>query len=320
MPKVLLVCDATPSEGTGHVMRQITLGAALVKHNVNVELFCHDIPDSLIDRAQAHKITVEKRKLQQSSANIAEEIILRNPDFVVIDGYRFQTDTFFALDRLSIPCLVVDDNGDFTQVPSKFILNQNLHASTALYEKNPFRPTLLLGLAWALIRPEVVEQSQQSPTKEQDSVFIAIGGSDHLGLSSQIAKRIEKEKWKIHIAGGFYTSDAMTPKEMAARMARSSVGIIACGTTVWEACLLGLPIVGLVTAGNQVDVAESLNRNKICDTFDCRYSPDIDGIRDAIAALMDSQHTRESLSNKCKEMIDGLGSDRVAKEILQAMS
>jgi UDP-2,4-diacetamido-2,4,6-trideoxy-beta-L-altropyranose hydrolase len=320
MPRVLLVCDATPLEGTGHVMRQITLGASLVRHNVDVELFCHDIPNSLIDRAQAHDISVKKRKFQQASANVAEEIHARNPDFVVIDGYRFHIDIFFSLDRLNIPCLVVDDNGDFTEVPCKFVLNQNLHASTALYEKNPFHPTLLMGPAWALIRQEVVEQSQQRPIKDTDSVFIAIGGSDHLGLSSLIAEVMEREEWRIHIAGGFYTSDAMTPKEMASRMARSSVGIIACGTTIWEACLLGLPIVGLVTAGNQVDVAASLRKEKISEIFDCRLEPDIIGIRDAVAALMVSRTTRESLSTKYKQIVDGLGSDRVASKILQSLS
>lgn len=320
MPKVLIVCDASPSEGTGHVMRQITLGAALVKHNVEVELFCHEIPESLVDRACSFQITVERRNFQQSSIEIANEIFLRNPDFVVIDGYGFHLDVFKKIDDLKIPCLVLDDNGDHAEVPCTFILNQNLHANEEYYKKNIYNPTLFLGLSWALVRPEVVEQSQQHLITQDNSVFIALGGSDHLGLSSQIAHRMQEEKWETHIAGGVFSSDSMSPGEMASHMARSTVGVIACGTTVWEACLLGLPIVGLVTAENQVEVASSLNKNKICDTFDCRETPDIDAIKDAVSVLLASQQTRHSLAGRYKKIIDGFGAERVAKVIIDSIS
>jgi spore coat polysaccharide biosynthesis predicted glycosyltransferase SpsG len=318
MQKVLLVCDATTSEGTGHVMRQITLGASLVKYELEVELFCHEVPESLVARARDFQLAVSRRKCPQSSKEIVEEILFRKPDFVVIDGYQFHRDIFFQLYSFGIPCLVVDDNGDFSNVPCTFILNQNLHAKSAHYEKNPYSPTLLIGLSWALIRPEVVEQSQDYTLPEIDSILIAIGGSDHLGLSSQIASSLGNDR-KIYVASGFFSSVAMTPKEMAFRMASSSVGIIACGTTVWEACLLGLPMVGLVTADNQLDVAASLKKNGVCEIFDCRHSTNFNGIIESVSALMASQTSRELLSSQYKEMIDGFGSVRVAKAIVKAL-
>jgi spore coat polysaccharide biosynthesis predicted glycosyltransferase SpsG len=320
MPKVLLVCDATPLEGTGHVMRQITLGDALVKHRIDVELFCESIPQSLIDRANSFQIVVERRHSQQSSVEIVDEIFSRDPDFVVIDGYRFHLDTFKKISDLGIPCLVIDDNGDHAEVPCTFILNQNLHAGKGYYKENIYNPVLLLGLSWALVRPEIVEQSQQHRTVENNSVFIALGGSDHLGLSSQIANKMQEEKWETHVAGGFFSSDSMSPREMASHMARSTVGVIACGTTVWEAILLGLPMVGLVTADNQIEVASSLNKYQICNTFDCRETPDVDAIKDAVSVLLASQQTRHSLTDRYKKIIDGFGAERVAKVILGSIA
>jgi UDP-2,4-diacetamido-2,4,6-trideoxy-beta-L-altropyranose hydrolase len=155
---ILLVCDATFESGSGHVMRQITLGAALKSVGMNPVLFCFSIPDSLIARAHDFGLTVNMRSQQSNSIELSEEILSTNCSTVVFDGYEFTQNVITDVFNQKLRVVLIDDNGDLANFPCHIILNQNLHANPTMYESNKSSPQLLLGLSWALIRPEVVAQ------------------------------------------------------------------------------------------------------------------------------------------------------------------
>jgi spore coat polysaccharide biosynthesis predicted glycosyltransferase SpsG len=314
--RVLLVCDANPNMGTGHVMRQITLATALKSNGVTPLLFCNEIPDSLIHRAKSFEVEVQSRIHQQSESSLSSEIFSLKPDAVVFDGYSFSFETIRALFESGIPTIVLDDNGEFSDVECHLILNQNLHASEAQYENNSSSPQLLLGLNWSLIRHEIVRESNIHRSGNNGAVFVAMGGSDHLGLTALIVSELQSRDLTTSIAAGFYSASGMTPSEMATTMAESYALVIGCGTTVWEAMLLGKPFVGVVTAENQVEVGASLATAGICEIVDCRASIDVKAIGLAVSRLFESPAKSEFPSDRSLQHIDGLGSDRVAKAIL----
>jgi spore coat polysaccharide biosynthesis predicted glycosyltransferase SpsG len=99
---------------------------------------------------------------------------------------------------------------------------------------------------------------------------------------------------------------------MAIAMARVQIGVVACGTTTWEAVCLKLPFVGIVTADNQVGIGESLVKHGIAQTVDCRSHIDIAKILDEIQLLL----TRDSFDSKESALlIDGGGALRSAEQI-----
>ena len=99
---------------------------------------------------------------------------------------------------------------------------------------------------------------------------------------------------------------------MARAMANAKLGVIACGTTTWEAICLSLPFVGLITADNQIGVGNSLMKHGIAQIVDCRSHIKIKAIIENVQKLL-----QEELSNSQNSipLIDGGGALRSAERI-----
>ncbi len=80
--------------------------------------------------------------------------------------------------------------------------------------------------------------------------------------------------------------------------------------------LLGKPFVGVVTAENQVEVGASLASAGICEIVDCRASADVAAIGFAVSRLVEASGHSELSNNRSQRLIDGMGSGRAAKAIL----
>jgi spore coat polysaccharide biosynthesis predicted glycosyltransferase SpsG len=323
LPNALIVCDSNREYGSGHVMRSITLGISLQKVGLKVALACFEIPDALIERAEGFGIQVLKRNAYQAEIAVAAEVIESTDpgDVVVFDGYFFDQQAIAEVHRSERFVVVIDDNGDLAECGSSLILNQNLHANEEMYGRNSSCPKLLLGCEWALIRPEVLAARDSQNLQERQGIFIAMGGTDPLGITPEISSRLIKQTGiKVVAAGGFLGQSSLNPTEMAAEMAHSQIGVIACGTTTWEALCLGLPLVGVVIADNQIQVAQSLQENYLGDFIDCRNEVDIESILNATTALLKNSLRSEEISSKARAIVDGRGAHRVALEILSAVS
>ena len=319
----LIVCDSNREYGSGHVMRSITLGISLQKVGFKVELVCFEIPEALIERAEGFGLQVLKRNSQQAEIGIAAEVIESTDlgDVVVFDGYYFDQQAIAEVHRSKRLVVVIDDNGDLAECAASLILNQNLHANEEMYMSNTSDPKLLLGCDWALIRPEVVTARESQNLQERQGIFIAMGGTDPLGITPEISSRLIKQTGlKVVAAGGFLGQSSLKPNEMAEEMSHSQIGVIACGTTTWEALCLGLPLVGVVVADNQIRVARSLQENNLGDFIDCRNEVDIESILNATTALLKNSVRSEEISARAKAIVDGKGAHRVALEILSAVS
>ena len=294
-------------------MRQITLGVALKSLGLNPVLFCFSIPDGLVARAHEFGITVRKRSQHRDSSELSQEILSTDCAIAVFDGYNFAQNAITDVFNHDIYVVLVDDNGDLANFPCHIILNQNLHADAAMYANNKSSPILLLGLSWVLIRPEVVAQINSATTFEKSGILLSIGGMDHLGITRALSEALKQATTEEVIATtGLGASSTLSPLDMAIAMARVKIGVVACGTTTWEAVSLGLPFVGIVTADNQVGIGESLVKQGIAQTVDCRSHIDITKILDEIQQLL----TRDIVnSKKSALLIDGGGTLRSAEQI-----
>lgn len=294
-------------------MRQITLGAALKSLGLDPILFCLSIPDALILRAQEFGISFHRRSHSCDSPELLQEILLTNCAIAIFDGYAFTRDVIREVFHEGIRVVLIDDNGDLANFPCHLILNQNLHADAAMYRGNESSPQLLLGLSWALIRSEVVAQINTAATDERSGILLSIGGTDYLGITSALLEKVEQAfNEEVIATTGVLSGATLTPLDMAHAMAHAKVGIIACGTTTWEAVCLSLPFVGLVTADNQVGVGRSLVENDIAQIIDCRSHIDLTTILEEIRQLL----TKKPVVSKQRiPSIDGGGALRSAEQI-----
>lgn len=310
------MCDATFESGSGHVMRQITLGAALKSIGMNPILFCFSIPDSLIARALEFGIPVKKRTVVASSPELAEEILNLNPAIVVFDGYEFLYESISEIFENNTLILLIDDNGELSLSPCHLFLNQNLHANPEIYLGNYSRPKLLLGSRFALIRQDICQNRRKFSTRHNDEVLIAIGGTDIKSIGQELTNSLKGlEGLSIVSGSGFLSPNSLNPTQLAYEMSRCTVGVIGCGTTLWEAAHLGMPSIALVVAENQKNMANSANQHELAITIDCQKETPLQEIIDSTNYLLCNKKLRKKMSHNGMSLFDGKGASRVAQEI-----
>ena len=313
---ILLVCDADRFRGSGHVMRMITLGSTLIELGVSVTLCAQTIPDSLRKLAVSRLISVVPRTTPQHDDELGQSLPTGDWQAVVFDGYKFASATFSELHQSGHRVIVIDDNGDHSNAACSMIVNPNLHADASMYEANESCSQYLLGASFALIRKDI--RTQQIPDfEERNGIFLGVGGTDPLDLSSRLSSALRKHcDWDLRRAQGVLNSAISATSEMGLLLSHSRIGLIAFGTTTWEALHLGLPIIGVIVADNQVLVAESVQKANLADVFDCRSSVNTDEIVVTMTQRYGNTELLMERSSLGQQLVDGKGARRVAEAIL----
>ena len=315
------MCDATFESGSGHVMRQITLGAALKSLGLEPVLFCFSIPEALVARAFEFGVPFKKRKYDANSHNLAQSIIDLGPAVVVFDGYQFLNESISEVFDNNILTMLVDDNGELRSNPCHLFLNQNIHASLETYGSNPSSPKFLLGSQFALIRQDVCQQSRIFASRRESEILVAIGGTDVKSIGKSLTYSMQQDNSHNVISGsGFLTNDGLSPTQLARAMSLCTVGVIGCGTTLWEAAYLGMPCIALVVADNQLNMSNSAIEHGIAMIINCQKITPLQQINESVNELFSNKKLREQMSRNGISLFDGQGATRVSQEIKKLIS
>ena len=313
---VALVCDASAGMGTGHVSRQLTLGAELAEQGIDSFLFSFDLPDVLRDRASHFGIRVLSRRSPQESDALSVEIVEQGPRCVIFDGYVFNERTISDVYSTGIPVVVLDDMGEHNFAPSHLRINQNLYADMSMYRESATTGTYLLGPEYSLINRDIIAFRNKEVKRDDQKVFITVGGSDSRGLAASIHEICKNRfSWRIESTGNALKGGGLTPSQMGLALRESGVGVTACGTTVLEAMCLGMPFVGIVVADNQEKVGAALVNNFKYPVIDFRDIEQFEDVVQNIVRLMNNEELRIQLSNAGQKAVDGLGASRISAEI-----
>ena len=98
-------------------------------------------------------------------------------------------------------------------------------------------------------------------------------------------------------------------------MTKASLAVTAAGTTCWELACLGIPMVTVVAAANQVPVARTLRAagaseyaGEVDDALDAR-------LRERVVDLLADDAKRRRMAARGRDLVDGRGAARVARAI-----
>lgn len=284
----VLRADASSSIGVGHVMRSLSLGEALLDEGFGVELVSCGLAPSLQSLATSCGIKVVELTCAPRSSEDAQFILTRNAAIVVVDGYEFSRDFFAALEHGDRPFAVIDDNAETNALSPNAVINQNPHASTSMYAHMQGSPKLLLGLQYAMVRKEVREVAAMNLPTREGEVFVAMGGADFLGLTTPIVEALAETGLPIRVAVGHANTQREQVQKLAdqfghvtlieqhdyvSSLASAHVAVLAAGSSLWEACAVGTPSIGIVVADNQVDLALAAEKMSISQVIDARSLP-----------------------------------------------
>ena len=297
----VLRADASSSIGVGHVMRSLSLGETLLDEGFGVELVSCELAPSLQSLATSCGIEVVEPSCAPRSSEDAQFVLQRNADIVVVDGYEFSREFFMALEASNTTFAVIDDNAETKAQSPNAVINQNPHASESLYAHMQGTPKLLLGLQYAMVREEVREvAAMHLPTREGE-VFVAMGGADFLGLTAPIVEALAETGLQIRVAVGHANTQREHVQKLADKhghvtlieqqdyvssLASAHVAVLAAGSSLWEACAVGTPSIGLVVADNQIASANAAAKLGFTRVVDCRVRFNVDAVLNEVRACI----------------------------------
>jgi UDP-2,4-diacetamido-2,4,6-trideoxy-beta-L-altropyranose hydrolase len=281
---LLIRCDANVVMGTGHVMRCLALAQAWQDAGGNITYAMAEATPSIEARLSIAGIKVVRLPVPpggaEDSARTCDLAREEKAEWVVVDGYQFESAYQTALRAAGRKVLLVDDHGDAAPYSADVVLNQNVHASEGLYQNRAAHTRLLLGPRYILLRREFAfwrkRTFQIAPRARR--ILVTMGGSDPDNVTEQILRILlaEPDLELTVVVGGsnphFANIAQLVEKvnrpirllrdvsDMPALMVWADLVVGGAGTTSWEMCMMGLPAALCVLAPNQEKIAEELAR------------------------------------------------------------
>src|SRR5205814_2364447 len=193
----LFRADASSQMGSGHVMRSLALAQACQDAGGEARFATVEIAPGLQSRVGAvtGHAPFPVSAVAGSGMDARETIALAKTAeaaWVVLDGYCFGAEFQTAIKAARHQVLAVDDYGHAEHYSADLVLNQNLHATSALYQNREQFTELLLGTRFALLRREFQSWSKWSRNcnGEARNVLVTLGGADPDNLTIRVVREL----------------------------------------------------------------------------------------------------------------------------------
>jgi len=326
--------DAGVVQGTGHVMRCLSLAEKLLQKGHRVGLFTNS---SGIGWLEASILASGVEVFRVTADELFTEQLEGFPsDWLIVDSYQIPADQISAVNEELKVLAIVD--GDARGIKASAYLDTNLFS-----EKLPWplevESKLLAGSRFALVRDGVLSHKRLNPEVIEGNppeVLVFLGGSDPYGFSPLLGRALslveapfaatfiapESSHEAIRTALGDNSSKVsvigLTPK-LSDYYEGVDVVISAAGTSAWDVCSLGVPALLLSVVDNQEFSLNQIAEHGLTLTNNLSGA----GVEKAselstqISRLLTDQKLRSELSAQSLKHFDGLGRDRV-EEFLTA--
>lgn len=272
--------------------------------------------------------------------------------FILVDSY-YVTEKYLAALKKRITTIYMDDIYAFSY-PVDMLINYNIYGEEMGYEKDAaFADTkLLLGTEYVPLREEfsagagyvqsrkVLSLGAANVTPAADGgILITTGGSDSFNLAGQLLMEAMKydalKEKEYHVVSGSLNPhigelQALAEKHgnihihcnvtnMAELMAESEIALSAGGSTLYELCVMGVPVIAFSFAENQERLVQTFVKRGIAQ-YGGNYRTDgnkmIQNTIAGLETLLEDENLRTEYRKKARALVDGKGADRIAEAIL----
>ena len=340
--KLLIRADAGPKQGTGHVMRCLALGQAWQKMGGQVTFLTGPLPARLSMRLKAENITLQT--LPPDADDHAENLLFNklieqyDPDWVVLDGYQFGDDYQKKLAPGNARLLAIDDYGHAQHDLADAVFNQNAYATTQDYSPVRSGPEVIAGLKYVLIRDEFHCLNRNSAALPRASkakrILITLGGSDPNNITDEVLQILNDCALPLtsvdviigpcnpHIESLKATAEKSQLSirlhsnidRMSKLFERTDLAITAAGSTCYELCHAGVPMIAIPIAPNQQAVAGALCQQGAAQEI-TQNDLKTGHARKVIGQVIHDVKLRQSLSETGFRLVDGQGAARLARRL-----
>lgn len=260
------------------------------------------------------------------------------PDWLIIDHYAIGKNWEQQAKRLlpNLKILAIDDLADRTH-DCEILLDQNFGRKNEDYQ--PLVPSYcqrLLGTRYTLLRDEfaswrTMSLNRRKSVQPPNNILVNLGGVDNDNVTLKILQSLNTfvqqsvQAFNVTVVMGktaphiesvqrfakhasFACAVLVNVTNMAELMANADLAIGAAGSTTWERCCLGLPMVLIVLADNQQVIAKALADKNVVKVVTDMATLD-EQLPRLLSELADNY---KKFSRQSAKLVDGQGAKRVA--------
>jgi len=326
--------------GLGHIMRCFALAEVIKTMNFNVYFISKKIKGNIIRNIEddGYKVfRLDSKSNWKIDARKTTEIIQHfknEKNLLLVDNYELSKMWETSLKPAVNKIIIIDDFSNRSHNCNLFI-DQNLHTSKKeINKKIPKNCKKLLGPKYTLLRKEFVEcrKTIKKRSGKINRILVAFGGSDEKNQTLKVLKaikKLDKKKINVDVIVGEPNKNKIKikkicsmlknstyyqqTKNMAKIMNKADLAIGAGGIITWERCCLGLPSIVSIVSKNQEDAVNAVSKKGCLINLGRAERLISEDYLNAIKKLDSRKLIR--MQKKCMELIDGRGTERVAKQI-----
>jgi UDP-2,4-diacetamido-2,4,6-trideoxy-beta-L-altropyranose hydrolase len=227
----------------------------------------------------------------------------------------------------------IDDNNRL-DYPGGVVVNGTVFLEEMDYSKRS-NVTYMLGSGYVPLRKEFQESPEKEMKKDIESIMVTFGGEDTRNMTPKVLELLSVRYPDLHkkviVGQGFknidqiekfkdgnteliYCPDAEGMKRI---MLESDIAISAAGQTLYELAQIGVPVIVIAVADNQLDNVKGWNEAGFIDYAGwCEDKDTLHSIMDKLA-LLESSELRKARSAIGRKMVDGMGADRTVRYCLE---
>lgn len=339
---VVMRADASPSLGTGHVKRCLSIAELLRTREVEVHFVTRahgEYSARLLGQCALPIHALPERagesQLNDAAATKAAIANLRcAPDWLVVDHYgldeRWERELRPGVRRI----LAIDDLADRVH-DADALLDPNLYedGERRYRRKVPAHCRLLLGPRYAVLREEFrrARAGAVARTGKISRILVFFGGGPLAAACTRASIQALGEaglrdiavdvvfqaddRERVAIEGacrsrGFFFHHATD--RMAELMSAADFAVGAGGTTLWERCCLGLPCLTFALADNQRQQVRDAAAGGMVIGSDSKPDDPV-SLGRALQAVVDDPGLIAAVSRRAMAVVDGRGTERLLR-------
>lgn len=328
---VLFAIEAGAEFGIGHLMRCRALMLECAARGHGIGLLIRGDADSLEGRDWPAFTHLGAVPAASSGSDVVTRLGQMLPEsgctHVIADGYSIHGDLLLDTCHAHGSSLLTLDDIGGRDIHTDLLLNQNTD-DASLYSSNTVR-RLLGGPKYALLDRAYTHAAGSIEVRDTvRHVLVSFGGLDRHNRAQWILEalaEVEAEFTVDVILGPYYKHPAPKTRvshqpvtvhrnvaSLLPHIRQSDMGILGAGSTVWQACCLGLPMLSVQTVDNQRHVVTTLQkvRAALCLAAQTDQLPERHHVAQAVTRLLDREE-RKQLSTRAAILVDGNGAERV---------
>lgn len=351
--RVLIRADASPTIGSGHIARCLTLARVLRGQGSHVAFACRQLPGHRLQALSAEgfaTFALPERYPDEDPQQAIESMLPWQADidalglllddeaeydWIIVDHYGLDYHWQTAARRWAHRIAAVDDLAT-RRYSVDLLLNQNLSGLSENYA--PLLPPgcrTLLGPRYAMLREEFNCPAIEINAKAR-RVLVNFGGFDAAMQThhAMLALADFNELQVDFVAGADNPAWAQMQalaetrpnwrlhsfvSDFYQRMSEADLFIGAGGGTSWERAALGLPTICIAVSNNQQVNGEVMAAAGAHVFMGAREQVSVEQLRDAVGFVVGNHFLRQSLAERSRQLVDGRGAERVAAALAGAV-